>query len=86
MQLRRFLLATLGLVVVAWPAYAQDGGRRANTSSREIRIPTDDEISKGIFVNPRFNFSFIDGAADADLDRMDREIDRMLTRGICEGC
>ena len=86
MQLRRLLLATLTILVAAAPAWAQDEGRRSVTPSRMIRIPTDQELQREVFTEPSSNFSAIDATADGELERMDREIDRAVMRGICTGC
>jgi len=58
----------------------------SDTPSRLIRIPTDQEIARGIYAARRFDFSFIDEVTDAVLERMDRENDRAVLRGICDGC
>jgi hypothetical protein len=79
------LMLVLGLLIATAPAWAQDRSSRI-TASGEIRIPTSRELEREVFANPRNDFSSIDAVADGEMDRMDREIDRLLARGVCEGC
>jgi hypothetical protein len=79
------LMLVLGFLVATTPAWAQDRGSRI-TASGEIRIPTSRELEREVFSNPSNDFSSIDTVADGEMDRMDREIDRLLARGVCEGC
>lgn len=75
----------LGLMIAAGSAGARERESRF-TASGEMRIPTTRELESDVFLYPHNNFSSIDSVADAEMDRMDREIDRMLTTGICRGC
>jgi hypothetical protein len=79
------LMLALGLLIVANPAWSQERASRI-TASGEIRIPTSRELEREVFADPRNDFSPIDSVADGEMDRMDREIDRLLARGVCEGC
>ena len=79
------LMLVLGFLVATAPAWAQDRSSRI-TASGEIRIPTSRELEREVFANPRNDFSSIDSVADGEMDRMDREIDRLLERGVCQGC
>jgi hypothetical protein len=79
------LMVVLGIVSATAPAWSQDRSSRI-TASGEIRIPSARELEREVFASPRNDFSSIDSVADGEMDRMDREIDRLLMRGICEGC
>jgi hypothetical protein len=78
-------IVVLGFLFATAPAWSQHGNRRI-TASGEIRIPSSRELEREVFASPRNDFSSIDSVADGELERMDREIDRLLVRGICEGC
>ena len=79
------LMLVLGFLIATAPAWAQDRNSRSTTSG-EIRIPSSRELEREVFANPRNDFSSIDSVADGEMDRMDREIDRLLERGVCQGC
>jgi hypothetical protein len=79
------LMLVLGFLVATTPAWAQDRGSRI-TASGEIRIPTSRELEREVFANSRNDFSSNDSVADGQMDWMDREIDRLLARGVCQGC
>jgi hypothetical protein len=79
------LMLILGLLVATAPAWSQDRVSRI-TASGEIRIPTSRELEREVFTKPSNDFSSIDSVADGEMDRMDREIDRLLARGVCQGC
>jgi hypothetical protein len=79
------LMVVLGILSATAPAWSQDRSRRI-TASGEIRIPSARELEREVLASPRNDFSPIDSVADGEMDRMDREIDRLLMRGICEGC
>lgn len=79
------LRLVLGFLVATAPAWGQDRSSRITTSG-EIRIPSWRELEREVFANPRSDFLSIDSVADGEMDRMDREIDRLLARGICQGC
>jgi hypothetical protein len=79
-------MAILGILLVAIPAAAQDRNRQAAAPTREIHIPTQQELERDVFSSPRNTFSTIDRTADGEMERMDREIDRAVMSGICSGC
>jgi hypothetical protein len=79
------LMVVLACLFATGPAWSQDRSSRI-TASGEIRIPSSRELEREVFASPRNDFSPIDSVADDEMDRMDREIDRLLMRGICEGC
>ena len=79
------LILVLGFLVATAPAWAQDRTSRI-TASGEIRIPTSRELEREVFANSRNDFSSIGSVADGQMDRMDREIDRLLARSVCQGC
>jgi hypothetical protein len=54
--------------------------------SGEIRIPSQSQLEKEAFTEPRNDFSSIDTVADAEMDHMDRQIDQLVDRGICDRC
>jgi hypothetical protein len=78
-------IVVLGILFATPPAWSQDRNRRI-TASGEIRIPSSRELEREVFASPHNDFSSIDSVADGELERMDREIDRLVMRGICEGC
>jgi hypothetical protein len=86
MMKMRFLLATLGALFIAAPAWSQKGNGRLVTSAGEIRIPSQEQLEREVMTNPRNDFSSIDAVADGEMERMDREIDSAVVRGICRGC
>lgn len=75
----------LAISVASAPASAQLKADRS-AASRELHIPSDQQLEREVFSEPRNNFSSIDAVADGEMDRMDREIDRLVERGICDGC
>jgi hypothetical protein len=79
------LMLVLGFLVATAPAWAQDRGGRF-TASGEIRIPTSRELEREVFTKPSNDFSSIDPVANGQKDWMDREIDSLLARGVCQGC
>ena len=78
-------MVVLGLLFATAPAWSQDRSSRI-TASGEIRIPSARDLEREVFSSQRHDFSSIDSVADGEMDRMDREIDRLLVRGICDGC
>jgi len=78
-------MVVLGFLFATAPAWSQDRSSRI-TASGEIRIPSARDLEREVFASPRHDFSSIDSVADGEMDRMDREIDRLLVRGICDGC
>lgn len=80
-----FMVIVLGLLAAVTPAWSQGKGSRI-TPSGEIRIPSSRDLEREAFSDPKGDFSSIDTVADGEMDRMDREIDRLLTYGICRGC
>ena len=80
-----FIAVMIGLLFASVPAWSQ---RRSGpfTPSGEIRIPSQSQLEKEVFTEPRNDFSSIDTVADAEMDRMDRQIDQLVDRGICDGC
>jgi hypothetical protein len=79
------LVVVLGFLFATAPAWSQNRSSRI-TASGEIRIPSARELEREVFASPRNVYSSIDAVADGEMDRMDREIDRLLARGICNGC
>ena len=79
------LVVVLGFLFATTPAWSQNRSSRI-TASGEIRIPSARELEREVFASPRNVYSLIDAVADGEMDRMDREIDRLLARGICNGC
>ena len=79
------LMVVLGFLFATAPAWSQDRSSRI-TASGELRIPSARDLEREVFSSPRDDFSSIDSVADGEMDRMDREIDRLLVRGICDGC
>ncbi len=80
-----FMAIALGFLIAATPVWSQGRSNRI-TASGEIRIPTQRELERDVFSNPRNDFSSIDSVADGEMERMNREIDHLLTSGICRGC
>ena len=80
-----FIAVMIGLLFASVPAWSQ---RRPGpfTPSGEIRIPSQSQLEKEVFTEPRNDFSSIDTVADAEMDRMDRQIDQLVNRGICDRC
>lgn len=76
------------LIAIATAASSVGARERENrfTASGEMRIPTARELDRNDFLYPQNDFSTIDRLADGEMDRMDREIDRLVTTGICRGC
>jgi len=79
------MATTLGLLLVSAPAWSQ-GRNGPYTSSGEIRIPSQRELEREVFSEPTNDFSSIDTVAEGEMNRMDRQIDRLVERGICDGC
>ena len=80
-----FIAMTLGFVLASSPAWPQPR-TGPFTASGEIRIPSQRQLEREVFTEPRNDFSSIDSVADAQMEQMDREIDRLVERGICNGC
>ncbi|WP_114948146.1 hypothetical protein [Microvirga calopogonii] len=80
-----FIPLTLGILIAAAPAWSQHR-TGSSTTSREIKIPSQRELEREVFVEPRNDFSSIDTVADGEMERMDRQIDSLVERGICDGC
>ncbi|WP_414471605.1 hypothetical protein [Microvirga sp. M2] len=80
-----FTATMLAIALAASPALSQQP-RDPFEASGEIRIPSQEQLEHEVFTQPRNNFSSIDTVADGEMDRMDREIDRLVDRGICSGC
>jgi hypothetical protein len=78
------LIVVIGFLFATASAWSQDRSSRI-TASGEIRIPSSRELEREVF-SPNNDFSSIDSVADDEMNRMDREIDRLLVRGICERC
>lgn len=78
-------LVMLGVLFATAPAWSQNRSTRI-TASGEFRIPSARDLEREVFASRPGDFSSIDSVADGEMDRMDREIDRLLARGICEGC
>ncbi|MET0527260.1 MAG: hypothetical protein ABW003_02755 [Microvirga sp.] len=83
--MRTFVTMVLGFMLAMAPAWSQER-RSPIMASGEIRIPSQRELEREVFASPRNDFSTIDTVADGEMDRMDREIDRLVDRGICNGC
>jgi hypothetical protein len=79
------LMVVLGLLFAIAPARSQDRSSRF-TASGEIQIPSARDLEREVFVSRRGDFPSIDSVADGEMDRMDREIDRLLAHGICDAC
>ncbi|MBZ6075284.1 hypothetical protein [Microvirga puerhi] len=80
-----FLATILGVMIAAAPTSAQRGADPF-TASGEIRIPSQRQLEREVFTEPGNDFSSIDSVADGEMDRMNREIDNLVDRGICNGC
>jgi hypothetical protein len=80
-----FIAMTLGILLAWSPAWSQPR-TGPFTASGEIRIPSQRQLEREVFTEPRNDFSSIDSVADAQMEQMDREIDRLVERGICDGC
>jgi len=80
-----FIAVMIGLLFASGPALSQ---RRSGpfTRSGEIKIPSEQQLEREVFSEPRNDFSSIDTVADAEMDRMDRQIDQLVERGICDRC
>jgi hypothetical protein len=83
--MKTLVTMVLGFVLAMAPAWSQER-RSPIMPSGEIRIPTQRELEREIFATPRDDFSSIDTVADGEMNRMDRQIDRLVDRGICDGC
>jgi hypothetical protein len=81
-----FIAVIIGALFAAVPAWSQQRRAGPFTPSGEIRIPSQSQLEKEVFTEPRNDFSSIDTVADAEMDRMDRQIDQLVERGICNGC
>ncbi|EIM29429.1 hypothetical protein [Microvirga lotononidis] len=75
----------LGILIASAPAWSQHRNGPF-TSSGEIRIPSQRDLERDVFSEPRNDFSSIDSVATGEMDRMDRQIDNLVERGICDGC
>ncbi|WP_201842155.1 hypothetical protein [Microvirga zambiensis] len=75
----------LGALIVAAPAWSQHR-TGPSTTSREFQIPSQRQLEREVFTEPRNDFSSIDTVADGEMERMDRQIDSLVERGICDGC
>jgi hypothetical protein len=75
----------LGVLLASAPAWSQHRSGPFTTSG-EIAIPSQSQLERDVFSEPRDDFSSIDSVAEGEMDRMDREIDRTVERGICDGC
>ncbi|MFL4991580.1 MAG: hypothetical protein ACJ8DV_09845 [Microvirga sp.] len=80
-----FIAMTLG-ILLAWSPASSQNRTGPFTASGEIRIPSQRQLEREVFTEPRNDFSSIDSVADAQMEQMDREIDRLVERGICTGC
>ncbi|MEZ0171635.1 hypothetical protein [Microvirga sp. TS319] len=84
--MKAVLTATmLAIALAASPALSQQS-RDPFEASGEIRIPSQEQLEREVFTQPRNDFSSIDTVADGEMDRMDRRIDSLVDRGICSGC
>ncbi|WP_114947975.1 hypothetical protein [Microvirga calopogonii] len=75
----------LGILLASAPAWSQQKNGPF-TASGEIKIPSQRELERDVFSEPRNNFSPIDSVAIGEMDHMDRQIDNLVERGICDGC
>ncbi|MBQ0820951.1 hypothetical protein KBI52_12115 [Microvirga sp. HBU67558] len=80
-----FIPLILGALIAAAPAWSQHR-TGPSTPSREIEIPSQRQLEREVFTEPRNDFSSIDSVADGEMERMDRQIDSLIERGICDGC
>jgi hypothetical protein len=81
-----FIAVTLAIVVASSPVWSQRRPSEVFTPHGEIRIPSQRQLENEVFSEPSNRFSSIDAVADGQMERMDREIDRLVERGICDGC
>jgi hypothetical protein len=81
-----FVVVTLAIVAASTPAASQRRPSGLYTADGEIRIPSQSQLENEVFSEPRNGFSAIDSTADGQMERLDREIDRLVDRGICTGC
>jgi hypothetical protein len=79
------IMTLLGIWLASAPAWSQRRTGPYNVSG-EIQIPSQRQLEREVFTEPRNDFSSIDLVAEEQMDRMDREIDHMVDRGICNGC
>lgn len=75
----------LGVLLASAPAWSQHRSGPFTTSG-EIKIPSQRELEREVFSEPRNDFSSIDSVAIGEMDHMDRQIDNLVERGICDGC
>jgi len=80
-----FIALTFAVAASA-PAWPQPRPGDVYTAGGEIRIPSQRQLENEVFSEPRNRLSSIDSVADGQMERMDREIDRLVERGICDGC
>jgi hypothetical protein len=88
--MHRYLwLVTLGSLITAVPALAQDKDRPF-TPSGEIQIPSGAAIDRMLDSNtvppPTKEFSPNDAIADQQLEQRAKRIDREVMKGICADC
>jgi hypothetical protein len=88
--MHRYLwLITLGSLITAVPALAQEGDRPF-TPSGEIQIPSGAAIDRMLDSNtvppPDKEFSPNDTKAIQQMDQRAKRIDRDVMKGICNGC
>jgi len=88
--MQRYLwLVTLGSLITAGPALAQDSNRPF-TPSGEIQIPSGAAIDRMLDSNtvppPNKQFSPNDAKANQQMDQRAKRIDQKVMKGICTGC
>jgi len=88
--MQRYLwLVTLGSLLTASPALAQDSNRTL-TPSGEIQIPSGPAIDRMLDSNtvppPNKQFSPNDAKAIQQMDQRAKRIDQKVMKGICTGC
>jgi hypothetical protein len=88
--MQRYLwLVTLGSLITALPALAQDRNRPV-TPSGEIQIPSGAAIDRMLDSNtvppPDKEFSPNAAKADQQLDQRAKRIDQKVMKGICADC
>jgi len=81
-----FIAIMIGLLFASGPALSQQRRSGPFTPSGEIKIPSEQQLEREVFSEPRNDFSSIDTVADAEMDRMDQQIDQLVERGICNRC